>query len=99
VLKIESKPKESKSSQYTSSVLFIRKDIYFAIQIESFSNDKLIRKIRYGDIQKVDEIWTARTIEVYDETRKSRTVLKLDTVKYNVPMKDENFTPEALRRG
>jgi hypothetical protein len=47
----------------------------------------------------VDGIWTVRTIEVYDENRKSRTVLKLDKVRYNVPMKDETFTPEALRRG
>jgi hypothetical protein len=97
--KIESKPKESKSSQYTSSLLFIRKDIYVAIQIESFTKGKLVRRIHYGDIQKFDGIWTVRTIEVYDENRKSRTVLRLDKVKYNLPMKDENFTPEALRRG
>jgi hypothetical protein len=97
--KIESKPKESKSSQYTSAVIFIRKDIYVAIQIESYTKDKLVRRIHYGDIQKLDDIWTARTIEVYDENRKSRTVLKLEKLKYNVPMKDENFTLEALRRG
>ena len=97
--KIESKPKESKSSQYTSAVIFIRKDIYVAIQIESYTKDKLVRRIHYGDIQKLDEIWTARTIEVYDENRKSRTVLKLEKLKYNVPMKDENFTLEALKRG
>jgi hypothetical protein len=97
--KIESKPKESKSSQYTSAVIFVRKDIYVAIQIESYTKDKLVRRIHYGDIQKLDEIWTARTIEVYDENRKSRTVLKLEKLKYNVPMRDENFTLEALRRG
>jgi len=97
--KIQSTPRESKSSQYTSSVIFIRKDIYVAIQIESYTKDKLVRRIRYGDIQKLDEIWTARTIEVYDENRKSRTVLKLEKLKYNVPMKDENFTLEALKRG
>jgi hypothetical protein len=97
--KIESKPKESKSSQYTSSVVFVRKDIYVAMQIESYTKDKLVRRIHYSDIQKLDDIWTARTIEVYDANRKSRTVLKLEKLKYNVPMKDENFTLEALRRG
>jgi hypothetical protein len=97
--KIESKPKESKSSQYTSSVVFVRKDIYTAIQIESYTKDKLLRRIHYSDIQKLDDIWTARTIEVYDANRKSRTVLKLEKLKYNIPMKDENFTLEALRRG
>jgi hypothetical protein len=77
----------------------VRKDIYVAMQIESYTKDKLIRRIHYSDMQKLDDIWTARTIEVYDANRKSRTVLKLEKLKYNVPMKDENFTLEALRRG
>ena len=97
--KIESKPKELKSSQYTSSVLFVRKDIYVAIQIENYIKDQLVRRIHYSDIQKQDDIWTARTIEVSDAKRKSSTVLKLEKVKYNVPMKDEDFTPESLGRG
>jgi hypothetical protein len=97
--KIESKPKESKSSQYTSSVLAIRKDNYVTAQIESFVKDKLVRRIRYSDIEKIDNIWTPRMVEVFDEGRNSRTVLKLEKLQYNVPMKDEDFTIEALRRG
>jgi len=97
--KIESKPKESKSSQYTSSIVWVRKDNYTAAQIESYSKDKLIRRIHYSDIQNVSGIWTPRTVEVFDANRKSRTVLKLEKLEYNVPMKDEDFTLEALRRG
>jgi len=97
--KIESKPKESKSSQYTSSILWVRKDNYVAAQIESYDKDKLIRRIRYTDIEKISGIWTPRTIEVFDTNRKSRTVLKLEKLEYNVPMQDEDFTIEALRRG
>jgi hypothetical protein len=97
--KIESKPKESKSSQYTSSMVWVRKDNYVAAQIESYSKDKLIRRIHYSDIQNVSGIWTPRTLEVFDANRKSRTVLKLEKLEYNVPMKDEDFSLEALRRG
>ena len=97
--KIESKPKQSKSSQYTSSLVWVRKDNYVAAQIESYSKDKLIRRIHYSDIQNVSGIWTPRTVEVYDANRKSRTVLKLEKLEYNAPMKDEDFTLEALRRG
>jgi len=96
--KIESKPKQSVSSQYTSSMLWLRKDDYVATQIENFSKDKLVRRIRYSDIQKVSGIWTPRTIEVYDAVRKSRTVLKLEKLEYNTPMKDADFTLEALRK-
>jgi hypothetical protein len=97
--KIESKPKESKSSQYTSSMLMIRKDNYVVAQIENFTKDKLVRRIHYSDIQQQDGIWTARTTEVLDAARSSRTVLKLEKHRYNLPMKDDEFTLEALRRG
>jgi hypothetical protein len=97
--KIESKPKESKSSQYTSSLVWVRKDNYVVAQIEDDSKDKLVRRIHYSDIQNVGGIWTPRTVEVLDAGRKSRTILKLDKLDYNVPMKDEDFTLEALRRG
>ena len=95
--KIESKPKQSKSSQYTSSLVWVRKDNYTVAQIEDYSKDKLIRRIHYSDIQNVSGIWTPRTVEVYDTNRKSRTVLKLEKLEYNLPMKDEDFTIEALR--
>ncbi len=97
--KIESRPKQSKSSQYTSSLVWVRKDNYVAAQIENYTKEKLIRRIRYTHIQNVSGIWTPRTVEVYDVNRKSRTVLKLEKLEYNVPMKDEDFTLEALRRG
>jgi hypothetical protein len=97
--KIESKPKESKSSQYTSSVLWIRKDNYVTAQIENYSNSKLVRRIHYSDLEKVDSIWTPRTVEVFDAGRSSRTVLKIEKLQYNAPMKDEDFTIEALKRG
>src|SRR6202451_3320747 len=96
--KIESKPKQSKSSQYTSSMVWVRKDNYVAAQIENYTKDKLIRRIHYSDIQNVSGIWTPRTVEVYDANRKSRTILKLEKLEYNIPMKDEDFTLEALRR-
>jgi outer membrane lipoprotein-sorting protein len=97
--KIQSKPRQSKSSQYTSSLVWVRKDNYVAAQIESYLKDKLIRRIHYSDIQNVSGIWTPRTVEVFDANRKSRTILKLEKLEYNVPMKDEDFSLEALRRG
>jgi hypothetical protein len=97
--KIESKPKESKSSQYSSLLLWIRKDNYVTGQIENHSNAALIRRIHFTNIEKVDSIWTARTVEVFDPGRNSRTVLKIEKLQYNVPMKAEDFTIEALRGG
>jgi len=95
--KIESQPKETKRSQYTSSTLWIRKDNYVVTRIDNFNKEKLIRRITYTDIQKISDIWTPRTVEVLDSAKNSRTVLKLDKVEYNLPLKEETFTREALR--
>ena len=97
--KIESRPKQSKVSQYTQSLVWIRQDNYVVVKIENFRKDQLVRRATYSDIQKVQNIWTPQKIEMLDVQRKSRTVLKIDKLQYNVPMKDEDFTIQALQRG
>lgn len=94
--KLESKPK--KSSQYTRSELWIRKDNYVLVKADNYKGNRFIRQIVYSDIANVQGIWTPRKHEVKDLGRKSRTILTFDKLQYNVPMKDEDFTLQALRR-
>ena len=94
--KIESKP--HKSSQYTHSWLWIKKDNYTIQKVEAYNKKGLTRVIEYRDYDLVKGIWTARTTEVADIERKSRTVLKYDKLEYNLPLKDDDFTLQALRR-
>jgi hypothetical protein len=96
--KIESRPRESKSSQYSSSLLWIQKRTYSFAQIENYSDGRLIRRLKYKDIANIQGIWTARQLEMEDHTRNSKTILRLDSLKYDVPLKSEQFTLQALRR-
>lgn len=97
--RLESRPGKNKTSQYTHSVLWVRKDLLVFVRIDAFKGEQLARRILYGDFENVKNIWTARTLEVQDESRKSRTVLKLEKLEYDVPMKEDGFTLQALRRG
>jgi len=94
--KIESRPR--KSSQYTYSFLWIKKDNYTVSKAEMYNKKGLARVIDYRDFEQVKGIWTARTTEVFDVSRKSRTILKFDKLEYDVPLKEDQFTVEALRR-
>jgi outer membrane lipoprotein-sorting protein len=94
--KIESIPR--KSSQYTRSYLWVKKDNYTIVRAEGYKKETLLRVIEYRDFQFASGIWTARTIEVTDMTRKSRTILKYDKLEYNLPLKADEFTLQALRR-
>ena len=49
--KMESKPK--KASQYTSSLVWVRKENYTFARIEGYKADKLMRRIDYADLEKV----------------------------------------------
>ncbi len=96
--KIESRPKRTKSSQYTRSYVWVRKDNYAFQYIENYTKDQLVRRLRYSRIENVQGIWTARVLEMTDVKRNSRTILTFEKLQYNVPMKDEDFTLQALRR-
>jgi hypothetical protein len=97
--KIESRPRKGKSSQYTSSIVWVRQDNYAFQRIENYVKDAVARRLRYSKIENVQGIWTARVLEMADLKRNSRTILTFDKLQYNVPMKEENFTLQALRRG
>jgi outer membrane lipoprotein-sorting protein len=96
--KISSTPHESKSSQYTRSIVWIRKDNYAFARIENYVKDEVVRRLAYSNIQNVQGIWTAKQLEMTDVRRGSRTRLTLDKLEYNVPLKDEDFTLQAIRR-
>ena len=96
--KVQSTPKQSKISQYTHSYLWVRKDNYAFAQIENYSKDQLVRRAHYSDIRNDQGIWTAHQIDMHDLKRNSHTILKIEKLQYNVPMKDDAFTREALSR-
>jgi hypothetical protein len=58
-----------------------------------------VRKLHYRRIEKVNGVWSALEMEMFDVRRKGRTVLKSDKLQYNVALKDELFTLQSLRRG
>jgi hypothetical protein len=96
--KIQSTPKQSKSSQYSKSTVLIRKTDYVFARIENYVRDQVIRRLTYSDIRNVQGIWTAHILEMADLRRGSRTRLTLDKLAYQVPLKDEDFTLQAIRQ-
>ena len=95
--RVESTPSQKKISQYTKSHVWIRKDNYVLAQVESYIKADVVRRLKYSDFVQVQGIWTGRRLEMSDLRRKSRTILTLDKLEYNIPLKDEDFTLQALR--
>jgi hypothetical protein len=96
--KILAVPIQSKSSQYTKSVTWIRKDTYALARIDFYVKDQIVRRLNYSDFATVQGIWTARRMVMTDLRRSSITQLLLDKIEYNVPLREEDFTLQGLRR-
>jgi outer membrane lipoprotein-sorting protein len=96
--KIRSVPRQSKSSQYTNSVVWIRKDNYLLTRVDSYIGTGAVRSLKYSNISNIQGIWTAREMAMTDLRRGTITRLSLDKVEYNGPAKDEDFTLQAMRR-
>jgi Outer membrane lipoprotein-sorting protein len=95
--RVESTPSKNKISQYTKSDVWIRKDTYAFAQVESYVKTELVRRLNYSDFVQAQGIWTARRLEMTDLRRKSRTILTLQKLEYNIPLKEEEFTLQGLR--
>jgi hypothetical protein len=95
---VQSSPKQSKSSQYTRSIVWIRKDNYAVARIDGYVNAQVVRRLAYFDIRDVRGIWTAHEMKMTDLLRGSITRLALGKVEYNLPLDPDGFTLQALRR-
>jgi hypothetical protein len=95
--KIQSTPKKSRSSQYSRSIVWIRKDNYAPARLDNFVKDDVVRRLDYSFFENIQGIWTSRQLEIAELRRGTRTRLNLQQIKYNLPMKEEGFTLQAIR--
>ena len=96
--KIESTPKKTKGSQYSKSIVWLRKDNYVPERIEYFVKGELARRLNYGDIKNVQGVWTAHELVMTDVRTNTYTRLALEAVQYNLPFDDGDFTLKAIRK-
>jgi hypothetical protein len=96
--RIQSIPKQAKTSQYTKVLVWIRKDNYASARVESYVKDQVVRRLNYSRISNIQGIWTAQELEMSDLKRGSVTRLTLEKVAYNLPLKEDDFTLQAIRR-
>ena len=97
--RIRSRPRKTKASQYTDSLLWVRQQTYTLAQLENFAQDRVVRRLRCREMEKVQGVWTARLVEMSDLARGTRTILRLERLEYNVPLSPEVFTLQGLRAG
>jgi len=97
--RIEARPKKPGASQYTSARLWIRKQSYALARIDNYTGDRVARRLQCGAVENVQGIWTARLLDMTDFARGGHTTIRIDKLAYNLAMRPEDFTLQALRLG
>ena len=75
--KIETTPKKSRSSHYTRSIAWIRKDNDLQVRLDNFVDDEVVKRLTSSNLESIQGIWTARLLEMADLRRRTRTRLTL----------------------
>ncbi len=96
--KIAFTPKKTRSSQYTRSIAWIRQDNYAFARLDRYIKNQVVRRLIYSRIENVQGIWTGRVMEMTDLRRGSKTRLTLEKLQYKLPLTEDAFTLQALRR-
>ncbi len=97
--RIECRLRGANASQYTYSHLWLRKDDYVIAQLENFQGPLLLQRIVNREVSKVQGIWTPHVVEISQPARRTRTVLRLEKLEYNIKLDEAAFTVEGLRLG
>ena len=106
--KLESTPKPVFSDQvfsetgYEKSHLWIRKDNFVRVQAQIWvKKGKRVKYFSAKDLEKIDDIWTARTLQmvtVRNGKREHATVLEVNNIQYNIELDEALFSPNSLAR-
>lgn len=95
---IESIPKDD-DTNYTKKIVWIRKDINFAVKAEYYDKTGLMKILSIKDIQPIDGIWTAHEFFMDNLRKKHQTRLIISNVVYDQGLDDNIFTVSAIERG
>ncbi len=96
---VESVPKDGEESQYGKFISWVRPDIWIPVKIEFYDkDDELLKIMTVSKIEEVQGIWTTMESEMENVQEGRKTVLIIETIKYNVSIPDDYFTERYLEK-
>ena len=83
---------------FDHSVVMVRLDSYIITDQVFYRRGELIKKNHASDIERIDDIWTARELSSHDVVNDHRTVLRILDMSYNTGIPESFFTKGTLAR-
>lgn len=96
--KVEAVPVDP-ADRYTRRILWVSQQAHMVVQAEYYDKDGLVKVFRALDIRKQDGFWTLFRSEMDHLSRQHKTVMTMETVRYDTGLGDDLFQVSALQRG
>jgi outer membrane lipoprotein-sorting protein len=98
---IEALPLEDAGkSVYARKLLFLRKDLLYLLRMDLFRPGEAEpgKRMVFSDLQNIDGHWVARTMEMNDFKKGSKTTVSLKEIAFDRPQPAGRFTLQNLTR-
>lgn len=96
---VESIPNEGEESQYGKFISWVRPDIWIPVKIEFYDkNNELLKILTVNKIEEIQGIWTTTESKMENIQEERKTVLIIETIKYNIDIPDDYFTERYLEK-
>jgi hypothetical protein len=97
--RLESRRKDA-SAQFPRVVSLVIKDAFIVVQADSYNrrNEKQ-KTYTVKALEQIEGFWTAMASEMTNAQEKTRTELTIESIDYNVGLKESDFTRRELERG
>ena len=95
--KMEATPVDASRSQYKYMYDWVAQDVPVILFAEMYdAQGRKVRVLHATDLKREDGIWGARHTEMRTVQDGTRTVLTIDSVKFNTKPDEKMFTPQGL---
>lgn len=96
---LQSTPKD-KQSIYTKRIIWVEKVSLIPLKGEYYDKlDKLQRTLNASDLKQVDGFWIATKMVIENVQTKHKTILEFHNPKFNISLKESQFTVNSLEKG
>jgi outer membrane lipoprotein-sorting protein len=100
---IERMPKNDdviKETGYGRTEIWVRPDIWVMVKAVFFDKKlKLLKELMVSDIEEIDGIWTAKTMQMDNKQKQHQTIFTFSDITYNSELDDDIFSQRRLTKG
>jgi outer membrane lipoprotein-sorting protein len=85
---------------YGRTEIWVRPDNWMMVKAVFYDKKlKLLKELTVSDIEEIDGIWTAKTMQMQNIQKKHQTIFKFSDIQYNTGLDDDIFSQRRLTKG